>query len=74
MANKILSYPELRPRGVLVGRRQIDRLEAAGKFPTRVQISPGRVGWLADEIDDYVKAAIAQRPPRARNDQPQAEC
>ena len=61
---KILTYPELKPRGVRLSRRQIDRLEAAGKFPRRVQISPGRVGWLADEIEAHVAAAIAHRPAR----------
>jgi predicted DNA-binding transcriptional regulator AlpA len=59
---KILTYPELNPRGVRLSRRQIDRLEAVGKFPRRVQISPGRVGWLAEEIDAHVAAAIADRP------------
>ena len=59
--SEILIYPELKPRGVRVSRRQLDRLEAAGKFPRRVQISPGRVGWLAEEIDAHVAAAIARR-------------
>jgi prophage regulatory protein len=59
--SEILIYHELKPRGVRVSRRQLDRLEAAGKFPRRVQISPGRVGWLAEEIDAHVAAAIARR-------------
>ena len=58
---KILAYPKLKSRGVNTSRRQIDRLEAAGKFPRRVQISPGRVGWLAEEINAHVAAAIARR-------------
>lgn len=36
--------------------RSIDRLEAAGKFPKRVQPSPGTVGWYSTEIDDWVKS------------------
>lgn len=69
--SEILIFPELKPRGVRLSRRQIDRLEAAGKFPRRVQISPGRVGWLADEIDHHVAAAIARRPARiGSNDEP----
>jgi prophage regulatory protein len=58
---KILTYPELADHGIRSSRRQVDRLEAAGKFPRRVQISPGRVGWLAEEINAHVAAAIARR-------------
>jgi prophage regulatory protein len=57
----LLTFPELRPRGVLFGRRQIDRLEANGKFPKRVYIGPRRVGWLTAEIDAWVSIAIAAR-------------
>lgn len=71
----ILTFPELRSHGVTLGRRQVDRLEAAGKFPTRVQISPGRVGWVAEEIDQHVADAIAQRSARpSGSDQPRPEC
>lgn len=58
---KLLIFPELSDRGVLHSRRQIDRLEADGKFPKRVPIGANRVGWVASEIDDWVDAAIARR-------------
>ncbi len=61
---KFLSFADLGKRGIPTGRRQLDRLEAAGKFPRRVQISPGRVGWVAEEIDAHVATAIARRPAR----------
>lgn len=61
MSHKLLTFPELRGRGVLLGRRQLDRLEAEGKFPKRVRISERRVGWLLGEIDDYVAGKIANR-------------
>ena len=59
---KLLSFPELYEHGVLLGRRQVDRLEAAGKFPRRVRISRHRVGWVVEEIDAHVAAKIANRP------------
>nr|WP_084298866.1 AlpA family phage regulatory protein [Bradyrhizobium sp. WSM1743] len=31
------------------------------KFPKRVPVAGNRVGWVADEIDDRVDAAIARR-------------
>lgn len=61
--SKLLSFPELRERGVLLGRRQVDRLEAEGKFPKRVSVGANRVGWVAAEIDDWVNAAISSRSP-----------
>jgi hypothetical protein len=59
---KFLAFSDLRGRGIPLGRRQLDRLEAAGKFPRRVHISERRVGWVAEEIDAYIAAAIAGRP------------
>ncbi|MBW5438344.1 AlpA family phage regulatory protein [Bradyrhizobium canariense] len=58
---KLLPFFDLHDHGVLLGRRQIDRLEAEGKFPKRVPIGANRVGWVATEIDDWVNAAIARR-------------
>jgi prophage regulatory protein len=58
---KLLPFSDLHDRGVLLGRRQIDRLEADGKFPKRVPIGANRVGWVASEIEDWVEAAIARR-------------
>jgi prophage regulatory protein len=59
--SKLLSFPELRDHGVLHGRRQVDRLEAEGKFPKRVSVGANRVGWVAAEIDGWVNAAISAR-------------
>ena len=58
---KLLPFPELKDHGVLYGRRQIDRLEAAGKFPKRVPIGDSRVGWVETEVDAHVNRAIASR-------------
>jgi prophage regulatory protein len=58
---KLLSFPELRQHGVLVGRRQVDRLEAEGKFPKRVLLGVHRVGWVTAEIDEFVDQAIGRR-------------
>jgi hypothetical protein len=39
----------------------IRRPEAAGNFPKRVAIGPGRVRWIESEIDAYVDKWIAPR-------------
>jgi prophage regulatory protein len=58
---KLLLFPELKEHGVLLGRRQVDRLEAQGKFPKRVPISERRVGWVEAEVDAYIKKQISSR-------------
>jgi prophage regulatory protein len=62
LPRQLLVFPELKStRSIPYGRRQIDRLEAAGKFPKRVVIGGRRVGWVASEIDEYVERMIASR-------------
>ena len=34
--------------------RTIDRLEADGKFPQRVQLGENSVGWYEDEVDQWI--------------------
>ncbi|MES5485939.1 AlpA family phage regulatory protein [Bradyrhizobium sp. INPA03-11B] len=57
----LLTFPELRDRGMILSRRQVDRLEAMNKFPKRVSLSEARVAWLEVEIDDWIKERIEQR-------------
>jgi predicted DNA-binding transcriptional regulator AlpA len=58
---RLVAFDELRPLGVLLSKRQIDRLEACDKFPRRTVMSPARVGWVTAEIIAFVDAAIAAR-------------
>ncbi len=51
----ILTLDDLPRRGIKLSRVTIWRLEKAGVFPRRIQISPGRVGWLESEVDDYIR-------------------
>lgn len=41
--------------------QHIGRLEAAGKFPKRVNLGPGRVAWVLSEVDAWVSERIAER-------------
>ena len=43
---------------------QIDRLEAAGKFPKRLRLSEfanGRAVWLEEEILEWMRERVARR-------------
>jgi prophage regulatory protein len=57
---KLLSKKEVREK-VLYSPAHIARLEAAGLFPKRVPLGPGRVGWVDEEVDDWLRKRIALR-------------
>ncbi|MGE3975103.1 MAG: helix-turn-helix transcriptional regulator [Bdellovibrionales bacterium] len=42
-------------------RSTIWRWERSGLFPKRRQVSPGRVGWLASEVEEFLA-----KMPKAR--------
>ena len=57
---RLLSKKEVRLR-VLYSPQHIQRLEDAGKFPRRIRLGQGRVGWLESEVNDWLAARIAER-------------
>lgn len=60
MAMKLLSKKQVREM-VLYSPAHIARLEANGKFPKRVALGSGRVGWVDQEVEDWILARIAER-------------
>jgi prophage regulatory protein len=57
---RILSKRQLREL-VLYSPQHVARLEAAGQFPKRVRLGPNRVGWVEDEILDWLQQRINGR-------------
>jgi prophage regulatory protein len=57
---RLLSKKQVREK-VLYSPAHVARLEAAGKFPKRIRLGQGRVGWLELEIDEWLRARIAER-------------
>lgn len=57
---KFLSKKQVRDT-VLYSFAHIARLEEAGRFPKRVPLGPGRVGWVEEEIQEWCRARIADR-------------
>ena len=57
----ILTYAQLAERGITLSKCQLWRLERAGRFPKRIRVTPGRVGWLSGEITEYLANRIAER-------------
>ncbi len=59
---QIVSKKELKTVcGIPYSPQHIARLEAAGKFPKRIQLGQNRVAWLLMEIEEWLDKRIAQR-------------
>jgi prophage regulatory protein len=59
---RLVSKKELKSVcGIPYTPQHIGRLEAAGKFPKRVQLGPNRVAWLLSEVDAWLTERIAIR-------------
>ena len=41
--------------------QHVARLEKAGAFPKRVDLGPNRVGWVEDEVLDWLKLRLDRR-------------
>lgn len=57
---RLLSKKQVREL-VLYSPSHIARLEAAGRFPKRVRLGQGRVGWVEDEVQDWLRVLVARR-------------
>ena len=57
---RILSKRQVREL-VLYSPAHIARLEAAGTFPTRVRLGQNRVGWVEQEVQDWIQVRVSQR-------------
>jgi len=57
---KICRLPTLEEKTGL-SRWTIDRLEGRGDFPKRVKLGPRSIGWLEDEVDDWIEDRLAAR-------------
>jgi len=44
----------------------VDRLEADGKFPQRLQLSPYTVGWLNSEVENWIDERVRAREHEPR--------
>jgi len=57
---RILSKRQLKEL-VLYSPQHVARLEKAGTFPKRIQLGPNRVGWVEDEVLDWLQLRLDSR-------------
>ena len=66
---QIVSKKELKTVcGIPYSPQHIARLEAAGKFPKRIQLGQNRVAWLLKEVEEWLDKRIAQRDALSSTD------
>jgi len=59
---QVVSKKELRTVcGIPYSPQHIARLEAAGRFPKRIQLGQNRVAWLLREVEAWLDERIAKR-------------
>ena len=59
---KILRYHELKQiKGIPWSNVHLRRLEKVEKFPGRVNLAEGTVGWVESEIDDWIEQRVKAR-------------
>jgi len=57
---RLLSKRQLKEL-VLYSPQHVARLEAAGRFPKRVKLGQCRVGWIEQEVLDWLQERIQRR-------------
>jgi len=57
---KLLSKRQVK-EVVLYSFAHIDRLEKAGQFPKRVRLGQNRVGWVEQEVYDWLQLKLDAR-------------
>jgi prophage regulatory protein len=60
-SDRLLRYADLKNHNVPFSRPHVDRLEREGRFPRRVRLGPGTVGWWRSEICQWLDEKTAQR-------------
>lgn len=60
LAMRLLSKRQLKEL-VLYSPQHVARLEAAGRFPKRVKLGQCRVGWIEQEVLDWLQERIQRR-------------
>jgi prophage regulatory protein len=58
---RLLTYQDLRARGIPWTRVHVGRLETAGKFPQHIDLGANSIAWFEDEIDAFLEEKAAER-------------
>ena len=60
---RLLTFADLKARGIPFSRVHIRRLERAGKFPQHISLGENSIAWFEDEVDDFLETKAQARRP-----------
>jgi prophage regulatory protein len=58
---RVLSYGDLKAKGIRFSRQWITKLITAGKFPQSISLGEQSVGFIESEIDAWINDRIRER-------------
>ena len=58
---KVLTYEQLKDKGIPYSRTQLWRRMKAGTFPQSIQLSEQRIAWVEKELDDWLQHKVTVR-------------
>ena len=61
LARIIYSRSDLKALGIKVSNSTLLRWEARGRFPRRIRMAGTSVGWLANEVEQWLKDRGSER-------------
>ena len=62
---RILTFDQLKAKGIPYCREQVRRKAKAGEFPPPISLSNHRIAWIEAEIDAWIETRAARRVPVA---------
>jgi prophage regulatory protein len=58
---RLLTFNQLKAKGVPYCREQVRRKAKAGEFPRPVDLSNRRITWIETEVDAWIEQRVALR-------------
>ena len=65
---RLLSFPDLLPKGIRYSRPHLYRLMRADKFPRTVRLGGNCVAFVEDEIEAWIEGKIRERDERPEHE------
>jgi prophage regulatory protein len=60
---RLLTFADLKERGIPWSRVHVRRLELSGQFPQHIEMGENTICWFEDEIDEFIEAKARARRP-----------